>query len=222
MKQENTTAIIDGQRYYKVLKDGHSFHGGKMKWSLPNGGPGEWHEVQGDLIMCRRAIHLTRTPANWFDPGARVYAVEVAGAVTKGDGDKIAVRRCRLLRELDETELAEHGIFLSGKHEVQDGLARAYGSATVWAYYNATVLAFDNTVVQAYDSARVEAYDNATVEAYDRSTVQAYGRTTVRAYYCATVTLWQDQPSVQLEHRAVSIDRRSRKPVMATAEEVTG
>jgi hypothetical protein len=41
-------------KYYKILtEDGHSCHGGKLKWNLPkNGKPGKWHHVKGDITIC--------------------------------------------------------------------------------------------------------------------------------------------------------------------------
>src|SRR5690606_5021590 len=115
--------------------------------------------------------HLTREPARWWREGAECYVAEWDGEHVGYGGDKIAVRRCRLLRRLTASELASLRVFVEGSHQVSDGIAWASGSATV----------------EAYDSARVEAYGSATVEAYGSATVRASGSATVRAYGSATV-----------------------------------
>ena len=48
--------------YYKVLdENGAAFHGGAGVWPLPqNGEPGEWVEVEGELIPCENGLHLCR------------------------------------------------------------------------------------------------------------------------------------------------------------------
>lgn len=44
-------------KLYKVLKDGVSYNGGNMAWSLPTKRgrgyqPGAWHEVEGCRVGC--------------------------------------------------------------------------------------------------------------------------------------------------------------------------
>lgn len=97
-------------KLYKVLVEGRSCHGGRMAWSLPTQGadgawtPGEWHEVDGPVVLCRSGLHLTDSPAHWWLDGATAYEVEAEGVV--GDPDavpdrKVAARRVRLLRPVD-------------------------------------------------------------------------------------------------------------------------
>lgn len=94
-------------KLYKVLVDGRSCHGGRMAWSLPTKGtdgswtPGEWHEVDGPVVLCRSGLHLTDSPQHWWIDGATAYEVEAEGVV--GDPNrtpdrKVAARRVRLLR----------------------------------------------------------------------------------------------------------------------------
>lgn len=57
--------------YYKVLENGRSCHGGKLKWSLPtkdgeSWNPGKWHSVRGEITMCEKGIHLTKDPYAWY------------------------------------------------------------------------------------------------------------------------------------------------------------
>jgi hypothetical protein len=145
--------------------------------------------------------YTLKTFAKWMKPGAKVYAIEIDGTHVSDGSDKIAVSRCRLVRELNENELVGHAIFLAGDHEVKSGAAWAFGSSTVKAFDSATVRAFDSATVRAFDSATVKAFDSATVRAFDSATVQ----------------MWYGSPSVKLEHYAVLIDRRDGKPVSTTA-----
>ncbi|HEX7048640.1 MAG TPA: hypothetical protein VF188_00390, partial [Longimicrobiales bacterium] len=110
--------------------------------------------------------------------------------VGDGDGgDKIAVRRCRLLRRLTAAELASLRVFVEGSHQVSDGIAWASGSAQVRASGFARV--------EASGSARVEAHDSALV----RTPRHAWG-----------------QPTVMTSGAAVWVDYRSGVPVVHTAE----
>jgi hypothetical protein len=223
---------------FKVLVNGASCHGGTMQWSLPRKDesgewtPGEWHRVTGALAVCSNGLHLTHTPVNWWLSGAVVYEAEYALGEMDSDGDdKIAVRACRLMREVSWDD---HQVWGEGEHEVRAGLARAYDSATVRAYDSATVeasgsatvrasgsatvRAYGSATVRAYGSATVEAYDSATVEAYDSATVRAYGSATVEASGSATVeaydsanlirSRWHSGGWIKLADAAAVIDRR--------------
>ena len=214
-------------QYYKVLKDGQSFHGGELTWSLPTQGedgawtPGEWHDVEGEIVVCNNGLHLTSEPAKWMSREATVYAAEYSGDTDTDGDDKIAVQRARLLRPATDGELAALRIFSGGEHRVVDGVAWASGSATVEASGSATVEASGSATVWAYDSATVEASGSATVWASDSATVRAFGSATVRAFDSATVlafgsatvtsTQWH-QANVQTSDAAVWIDRRQSPP----------
>lgn len=89
---------------YKVLKDGRSAHGGDLAWALPaprDGGgfePGAWHEVGGELVLCRHGLHLTTDPwGRWMVWGGTVYEAAAEG-IEAWDADKCVARRARLLR----------------------------------------------------------------------------------------------------------------------------
>lgn len=175
--------------YYKVLLHGRSCHGGDYEYALPmqredgTWEPGEWMpEIKGPLALCASGYHLTREPARWWLEGAECYVAEWDGEhVGDGDGgDKIAVRRCRLLRRLTAAELAQMRVFLEGSHEVSDGYA--------WAS--------DSAQVRAYGSAQVEASDSALV----RTPRRAWGQPTVMTYDAA---VWVDYGSgVPMVHTA--------------------
>jgi hypothetical protein len=111
---------------FKVLVDGASCHGGSLTWSLPtNDAPGEWHDVTGTIEACSNGLHLTTTPANWWKEDARVFEAEYDGD-TDTEGDKIAVRRARLLREVSWDD---HQVWSAGEHAVSSATVRASGSA---------------------------------------------------------------------------------------------
>jgi hypothetical protein len=97
---------------YKVLVDGCAIHG-NLTWSLPTeAGPGDWHEVEGDLVRCRNGLHLTDDPSHRWQDGAECYVVETDGPVLhEADwGDEYVARRVRLVRRLSWAELAAFGV----------------------------------------------------------------------------------------------------------------
>ena len=94
--------MSDRERYWKVLNgDGSACRGGSGKWPLPHDGkPGEWIEVKGELVPCQNGLHLCRRQdlLGWLGPA--IYEVEYDGERVDA-GDKIVVRRARLLRRVE-------------------------------------------------------------------------------------------------------------------------
>jgi hypothetical protein len=88
------------EKYYKVLVNGKSCHGGNLTWSLPtDNGPGDWHSVDGKIVICERGLHVTTNPNHWWKDGCTVYEAEIDGEIG-GRIDakaKIVVPRVRLL-----------------------------------------------------------------------------------------------------------------------------
>ena len=115
--------------YYKVLaEDGSCHHGGRGAWTLPNGKPGAWRSVKGDLVACRNGIHLCRREdlIHWLGPA--IFLAEAADGPVVDAGDKIVVRKARLVERLDtwnETtarlfaaDCAEQALqFIPGSHQ---------------------------------------------------------------------------------------------------------
>jgi len=160
----------EAKRYYKVLKDGRSFHGGRQEWSLPepDGTPGEWHDVARKPVLCERGFHVTEWPAVWWEEGAKVYLAEIRGEVSgpkQSDQDptKVSAQGCRLVRELTPAELPGVGIITDGVHEWRGGKAVALGSSQVTAYGSSRVTAYGSSRVTAYGSSQVTAWDRATI-----------------------------------------------------------
>ena len=132
---------------YKVLVNGASCHGGSMEWPLPTQAedgtwtPGEWVRVEGALIECQNALHLTDQPAAWYQPGGQCWLAEhrgeMVGELNGTWQSKIGVREARLIRPVAWDEVA---VWSEGEHTIKSGVGRAYGNATVTAYGNATAI----------------------------------------------------------------------------------
>lgn len=94
------STIITPEKYYKVLVDGKSCHGGNLVWSLPTeSAPGDWHSVDGDIALCQNGLHVTTVPNHWWKDGCIVYEAEIEGEIGGRDDAKckIVVPKVRLL-----------------------------------------------------------------------------------------------------------------------------
>jgi hypothetical protein len=197
--------------YYKVLKDGKSFHDGNTPWPLPtqNGdkwNPGEWMEIPAEqqIKICSVGLHLTNAPIKWFAHGATAYHAEhETEGMVSDDEDKIAVRRARLIQPCTEEELNEFNIYTVGTHQVGKGDAFAFGNSTVRASGNSTVRASGNSTVRAFGNSTVRAYENSTVRAFENSTVEAYENSVVTSTPYHSVA-----DHVKTADKSVWIDRR--------------
>lgn len=94
------------EKYYKVLVNGKSCHGGEFTWSLPTDDqPGEWNEVAGEgkILLCSRGLHVTTNPAHWWKDGCVVYEAEIDGEIggVNKEKCKIVVPKVRLIRALN-------------------------------------------------------------------------------------------------------------------------
>jgi hypothetical protein len=86
-------------KLYKVLDArNRSIHGGCGKWT-----PGRWRSVRGDLIPCKRGLHLCRADQvlDWLGP--RIWEVETDGEVIE-HGNKYIARKARIVREVTPTD----------------------------------------------------------------------------------------------------------------------
>ena len=89
------------ERLFKVLNhDGTAYHGGRLRWPLPNGQPGDWHTVTGPLIPCENGLHLCRPGhlVTWLGPA--IFLAEADGEQIDHT-DKLVVRRARLLSRVE-------------------------------------------------------------------------------------------------------------------------
>jgi hypothetical protein len=86
---------------YKVLdSNGQPNNGGTGSWPLPTDQPGDWIGVTGKLVPCRNGLHLCDGELqllSWLGP--RIFVAEHDGERIDHNGDKIVVRRARLLYE---------------------------------------------------------------------------------------------------------------------------
>jgi hypothetical protein len=228
---ETATAVQSptepAKKWYKVLVNGKSCHGGDFTWSLPNGDqPGEWHSIPDErpLDICFVGFHLTDQPQKWWKNGAECYEAHIEGQTTTYNSSdaKIACRKVRLARRLNDNDLIVFSIFLSGSHDVRDGFAIASGSSTVRASDSSTVRAYDSSTVRAYDSSTVTAYDSSTVRAYGSSTVRAYDSSTVRAYDSSTVVVFSTFNKIEIEpgSKAIEVNRSAESPIVNVSKPV--
>ena len=88
---------------YKVLStDGKPHYGGRanFKWPLPNGEPGAWKAVTGELVPCAHGLHLCRRSdlVHWLGP--TIWIAEHDGEKIE-QTDKLVVRKARLIAPVE-------------------------------------------------------------------------------------------------------------------------
>jgi hypothetical protein len=186
------------ETYYKVLNaDGSCYHGGIGEWDLPNGKPGEWKSVEGDLIVCNNGIHLCRRAdlVHWLGPA--IFEVECTGKKRIEVTNKIVVSKARLVRKLETwndctarlfaADCAEHVLPIWEKRYAHDTRPRAaieaarqfaYGgidSAACSAAYDAADAAADAASgADAYTAACSAAYAAACSATYNAARAATY------------------------------------------------
>ena len=197
----------------KVLRAGHSWHGGTHAWDLPtqreDGSwvPGAW-TPRVTPHLCSTGYHLTRDPVQWWAdaPDVIAYLAEYDGRVDDRGEDKFSVERCRLLRPLNETELAAVGIYLTGEHDEVTN-ARLVGGAAHIKHLA------DCKVRWMTGSARVDWMDGSA--RVDRMT----GEATAHAGENAVVIVCRARPTVTVRGRASVLDYRPTRPAHYVADE---
>lgn len=115
--------IITPEKYYKVLVDGKSCHGGTLTWSLPvDGNPGEWHNVDGKITLCENGLHVTTNPTHWWKDGCTVYEVEIDGEIGGRNDEKckLVVPKVRLL-------VAVKSLIVDGKWQIIQDESKSSG-----------------------------------------------------------------------------------------------
>jgi len=100
--QELALPVVPSMTFYKVIAaDGSPVHGGRGTWSLPTDTePGEWWEVEGDIVPCHSGLHITdlENLDTWAQQQGDhlIYRAEVEGDVID-HGNKFVARKMRLL-----------------------------------------------------------------------------------------------------------------------------
>lgn len=138
-------------KYYKVLVGGKSCHGGDMTWSLPSDKePGEWHAVDGKIVLCQTGLHVTTDPNHWWKDGCSVYEVEIDGEIGGRDDEKakIVVPKARLLTlvkvlKIDGKWQIEQEVDGAMVHELHGCKSGSYGrgSYDIFSCFNALWIA---------------------------------------------------------------------------------
>ena len=88
---------------FKILGDDcKPCHGGTGEWPLPvDSQPGEWLEVDGDIQVCSRGLHLVSDPLIWWQRKSRLFVAEADPVGASFDSTiKAAFGRARLLYEV--------------------------------------------------------------------------------------------------------------------------
>jgi hypothetical protein len=84
-------------KYFKVLDaDRMTYHGGSGQWPPP----GEWREIEGEIIPCKNGLHGCREQdlVEWLGP--EIWEMEFDGELVTAN-NKVIGHRARLIRRLD-------------------------------------------------------------------------------------------------------------------------
>lgn len=231
-KINSAVAAVMSQNWYKVLDmDMRSMHGGTHTWEL-----GKWYELPVPPVACSHGFHLTRVIPDWIAGlPARVFKVQIdwkagydASQMFEHGSSKISVRRCRLITELTDDELALKGVMMgavkSDQRRIVNGdnvriygeaygetaseyqILRAYGESRVYADLGSTI-AYDTVQVDAAHQSYVRACGSGRVEAYGNSIVKVSGDSEVFARSSATVIIDSYEAKVFLEEDAKAVVR---------------
>ena len=90
-----------GFAWKTLCEDGRCYFGGRGTWDLPNGKPGRWRSVKGELVPCGNGIHVLGPHhiVRWLGPA--LFEIEYEGEKIDA-GDKYVVRKARLVRRVEE------------------------------------------------------------------------------------------------------------------------
>ena len=200
-------------KFYKVLLNGDSCHGGSFSWGLPSeSSPGEWHALPDneEPILCQKGFHVTSQPTSWWVENADCYEVECEGLLPEDPNNHKAVcSKIRLLRKLSHDDLAKLNVFLSGEHKISEGFGISYGNAKVKAFGSSSVRASGSSSVKAYGSSSVETCDSSSVRAFGSSSVEAYGSSSVVACDSSSVEAYGSSSVVASGSSSVTASGRA-------------
>lgn len=115
------------EKYYKVLVNGKSCHGGTLTWSLPTDDqPGEWHEQAGKIVICESGLHVTTNPVHWWKDGCTVYEVEVDGEIGGLDNER-CVEKCKVVVPKVRLIRAVNSLIIDGKWQIVQDESKSSG-----------------------------------------------------------------------------------------------
>jgi hypothetical protein len=127
-------------QFYKWLKADGSAPIGRGNWH-----PGKWRSVKGKLVPCKNGLHLCRRQDLLLHISERLWIAEADTAeMIEHEGNKIVVRRARILRRVETIndctmrlfacDCADRVVFLTESDEGKNCIAvarrYAHGEAT--------------------------------------------------------------------------------------------
>jgi hypothetical protein len=201
-------------RYFKSLaENGEAYYGGRGRWSLPTQNedgtwtPGEWWEIEGELILCQNALHATTVEflPQWLC--SHIYDIEFDGEVEVSiDGWKVGGRRARLTKEytnwnerrirllvcrIAEDVLhvfeAENKTDLRPRKAIEVARLYAEGKAAVWEMELAEADALDASRAARTERARYAAI--CAMVCAKNGDAWSLLRTVMRDAFCAAITV---------------------------------
>jgi hypothetical protein len=196
---------------YKILESGKSCHGGNLEWSLPKKDgkkwiPGDWHEVKGNIDMCKSGIHLTDKPHKWYTWKCELFEAEADGVLDGGGDDaKCVCRKARLIKpvphpdwwikchEFVEKEISAITWFQpDGKPIKQWKLYEEKTLAAAWdaAWAAARDAAWDAAWAAAWDATRDAAWAAARDAAWAAARDAAWDAAWAAAWAAARAAAW--------------------------------
>ncbi len=154
-------------RYFKILVDGKSCHGGDSVWSLPKDDiPGDWMPKLTKLSPCERGYHIVEAHQipQWLKENCQIFEVEYAGKMINAD-DKSVCGKVRLIKRMQydpevtprlfAADCAEHVLhFYEDKYPDDDRPRKAIEASRKYARKEIDAAAWAAASDAASDAAR--------------------------------------------------------------------
>jgi hypothetical protein len=180
-------------RYFKILVDGKSCHGGNSTWSLPEGDkPGDWMPKLTKIEPCVRGYHIVEAYQilQWLKKDCQIFEVEVYGKVISRDDDKHVCGKVRLVKQMKwdsevysrlfAADCAEHVLHIYEKNYPDDNRPRK----AIEAVRKSARKEID-AAARAWDAARAAARDAAGAAAGAAARAAARAAAGARAWDAA-------------------------------------
>jgi hypothetical protein len=190
------------KRYFKILVDGESCHGGDSVWSLPKDGePGEWMPKLTKLVACEHGYHIVEAHQipQWLKESCQIFEVETSGKIINAD-DKHVCGKVRLVKQMQydpkvtprlfAADCAEHVLhFYEDEYPDDDRPRKSIEAARKFARKEIDDAAWDAARAAAWDAARAAAW----AAAWDAARDAAWDAAWAAAWAAARDAAWAKQ-----------------------------